>query len=1090
MGKHGWINSWCRFWLGLVLALAGALGGQAAAALNEDTFVLEGKVLDAEGRPVAEAQVELRTFSSGLASTAELSLQQKVTTDAQGAFALRASRGVAMLIARKPGLGVTWTQLQPRLGAERDLVLAPLTTLAGVVVDEVGKPQPDAEVFVAAAFSRQELGGGRQSGGYLSGAPAREHFHARTAADGRFRIEGFPNNATAALAVKAPGKALRAAGEGILRPDSLPWQAGQQDIRLTVEPAGRVEGRIVAETASGTTPVAKLRLQPERPGLVGLGSAETAESGADGTFCVSDVAAGAYQLLASFGTNAMPDWVAEGVAVSVESGKPTSGVGIVATRGGVAEVTVLTRGERNPLAGASVNLFRANSSSAAQSDSAGLARLRLTPGEYRVFVNKDGWQSDQNRLTVEAGETNRIEVELAPLPRLGGVVRRPDGQAAAGLPVTIVGDFSRRDVRITTDAEGRFDTEWNPQRQGQSDRTYCLLIRDAERNLAVAQDVDEETGPLELRLKPGLTLSAQVECGGQPVTNVSAALIFWTGNSGMHLPDLGAAAHTPGRIEIPALPPGRRYGVIVSAPGYGPQQVQVPDTELAAGRVELDPVELKPANLKLAGQVIDAEDKPVAGAYVHLQGGEGQPVGQSRTDREGRFRFEQVCEGWAALSASAANSHGNVRAEGGDTNVVIRLGETSAVYAEGQTHKLTGVVTDPDGKTVAGARLTALPSGSGRGVKTDASGVFALTWRLEPWQAQDGSRALLVVRDADRNLAAAEDLSPDTPKIEVQLQPALALAGRVEAPDGSPLAGAGVGVWLLVARTYSQVEEKPITADAEGRFEIKTLPAGQQYVVFAQAKGRGRHQQQVNSDNQSTRIELDAFVLDLADQVIAGRVVDAKERPVAGAQVHLSGEGQPADGNATTDRQGRFSFQVCAGTMRLFAYSQGGHANASVEAGDTNIVLQLSQDGSGRRVAPRRPSLAGKPLPDLALLGLADDAVPAGQRLLLCLLDLDQRPSRRAARLLTDQHEALRQKGITIVAAQAVVTSAESFKEWQAASPVPFPVGRVSETSEKTAWATGVDSFPWLILTDTARRVVAEGFPIEELEQKLQEAAR
>ena len=86
-------------------------------------------------------------------------------------------------------------------------------------------------------------------------------------------------------------------------------------------------------------------------------------------------------------------------------------------------------------------------------------------------------------------------------------------------------------------------------------------------------------------------------------------------------------------------------------------------------------MELKPANLKLAGQVLDADDKPVAGANVNLNG-EGQPNANARTDREGRFRFEHVCEGPAQLSANSQSSFGNISAEGGDTNVVLRLGQT------------------------------------------------------------------------------------------------------------------------------------------------------------------------------------------------------------------------------------------------------------------------------------------------------------------------------------------------------------------------------------------------------------------------------
>jgi len=77
-----------------------------------------------------------------------------------------------------------------------------------------------------------------------------------------------------------------------------------------------------------------------------------------------------------------------------------------------------------------------------------------------------------------------------------------------------------------------------------------------------------------------------------------------------------------------------------------------------------------------------------------------------------------------------------------------------------------------------------------------------------------------------------------------------------------------------------------------------------------------------------------------------------------------------------------------------------------------------------------------------------------------------------------------------VLAAQAIVTGAEAFKEWQHASPVPFLVGRVSEKSEKTKWATDQESLPWLILTDAAGRVVAEGFALDELDAKLKQPGK
>jgi len=84
----------------------------------------------------------------------------------------------------------------------------------------------------------------------------------------------------------------------------------------------------------------------------------------------------------------------------------------------------------------------------------------------------------------------------------------------------------------------------------------------------------------------------------------------------------------------------------------------------------------------------------------------------------------------------------------------------------------------------------------------------------------------------------------------------------------------------------------------------------------------------------------------------------------------------------------------------------------------------------------------------------------------------------------------LQQKGLTVLGLQAAVTTGDSFKEWKDANPVPFPVGRVPEKADKTKWASEVESLPWLILTDSDRRVTAEGFALDELDAKLKGSAK
>jgi hypothetical protein len=1060
------------------------------------TFNCSGTVTDAAGLPLAGATVEYWRYEGNPFLVNVLELKSQFTTESNGAFQFQVSRASGILLARKPGLAPAWQRLNQPFNSipdlDQHLALTPPRTLAGVVVDEADKPVANAGVSAAAVRCDISLEDGSRSFNYLLGKSARDCFAARTDADGRFRIENFPSNAAAGLTVQSPGKVLRQSPENSFNYNTLPWRAGQEDIKLVVEPAGGIEGTIIVEGSNQPPPVARLELRPEGPASFSFGGLDPVESGAEGAFHISDVPAGSYEIHAVFGTNPVPDWVADATLISVESGKVARGVQVTAARGGLLEVAVLGQDDRKPLAQVMVNAYKDEFPSAASTDSNGIALLRLLPGDYQVTASRESIYPSQTSACVEAGQTNRVEIEIAPPRKITGIVRQPDGQPAAGLLVRLVAVFGPSPREVKTDSGGKFELEWNQRQVAQNIRlnnsTPCLLVRDAEHNLAVAQDLDEDAGPLDLKLAPALTLAGRAECDGQPVTNATASLIFWTGNSGMHLAGLSRATNTPGRFEIPAMPPGRKYGILVSAPGYGQKVIYDVGASAEAGRMELDAFELKPANLYLAGQVLDADDKPAVGANVNLSG-EGQPMTNLTTDRLGRFRFEQVCEGTVQVSANDRGTFGNISAEGGDTNVVVRLGQTSRTSVGSTAHKLKGTVTDADGKPDAGAQVAVFPSNGAGWTKAAANGAFSLTWSLQPFQMQSGGGALLVARDPARNLAAIEELPEDATNLDVKLKPALTVAGLVRNVDDSPIAGAQAGVWLKAGNAYDQLNEQLAAADAQGRYEIKCLPPDAQYMVFATAKGHGRSQQQVEGDSETNRLELPPLILKLADRLLAGQVLNEDDKPVSGANVSLNGIDQP-QGSTTTDSKGRFHFQVCEGRVQLFADSQAAFAQAATEAGDTNVVMTLRSQMGNPLQTPSRAALKGSPLPDLAGVNLAGDAAPAGRPVLLCLFDAGQRSSRHVVQQLGEQAAALRQQGVTVLGVQAAAASDETIAEWQSASPVSFPIGRVTENSAKSKWASSVPELPWLILADAGHRIVAAGFPLDELDAQIKKLAK
>jgi len=784
------------------------------------TIRIAGTVVDSAGKPLAGAVVECYQYDSGYRSfTAnEMRVKQRVTTGTDGAFECRVPANTSMLVVRKPGLAPGWRQFYSLSNhrTEERVILTPPSSIKGIVVDESDDPVAGVEVWLSYACAVVEPEEERRTYNYLTGKPLRDCFSARTAADGTFVIQGFPTNASAEFAVGKSGKVVRSPQRDGISPDTMQYQPGQRDLKLVLDPAGSIEGKVMAKETGQLLAGFSLWAQPTRGGYYGR-EPRPAESGADGIFRLPDLPAGSYSLHARFGTNEPQEWVAETVPVTVESGQTTRDVQVSATRGGFLEVTVIGKTDQQLIGGASINAYKEAYQGGTGSGSNGIALLRLPAGEYSVHAYKEGARSERNEATVEEGRTNQLQIELAPAPKVAGLIRDPSGAAAAGVRVSVFPNWGNEGGEIKTDAQGHYELAWDPQRYGGSDRSHCLMAWDPNRNLATAQELEEGTTKLDLRLEPGLTLVGRVEDGnGKALSKASVRTVFWVGNSGWQFPDKPTRTDARGRFEVAGLPSGRRFSLNATAKGYGSASRNIPE-ESETNRVEVETCVLMIADRKLAGEVIDADEKPAARAWVHMYG-DGQPQGSTRTDEKGRFGFDAVCEGTINVSASLRSAYGNARAQAGDTNVVIRLG---------------------------------------------------------------------------------------------------------------------------VSRSYSSSS------------------------------------------------------------------------------------------------------------------------------------------------APSRSSLKGKPLPNLAVVELNADAVPAGKPVLLCLFDVEQRPSRRFVKQLAEQLDSLQQKGLVVLGLQASITTPGAFKEWKQSNPLAFAVGRVTEKADKTKWAWQVESLPWLILTDSECRVTAEGFALEELDAKL-----
>lgn len=86
---------------------------------------------------------------------------------------------------------------------------------------------------------------------------------------------------------------------------------------------------------------------------------------------------------------------------------------------------------------------------------------------------------------------------------------------------------------------------------------------------------------------------------------------------------------------------------------------------------------------------------------------------------------------------------------------------------------------------------------------------------------------------------------------------------------------------------------------------------------------------------------------------------------------------------------------------------------------------------------------------------------------------------------LAKRAEELKRKGVTVVAVQASKVEKNDLDAWVKKNRIPFPVGMAQSDETKTRFAWGVRSLPWLILTNREHKVIAEGFALQELNDKL-----
>lgn len=276
-----------------------------------------------------------------------------------------------------------------------------------------------------------------------------------------------------------------------------------------------------------------------------------------------------------------------------------------------------------------------------------------------------------------------------------------------------------------------------------------------------------------------------------------------------------------------------QWQLLVRAPGHGTRVLALPVRETSPGDIDVGTVVLQPQAL-LEGRVVDPEGRPVVRAEVTLQGtanGIGQllapgaeaPDPQSHFGRrttftaaDGTFRFAGLGGGSYRLRAQPDGKEWDVA--GGPYELVDGAIFTTPDLVADPGLVIQGSLRLAGGRELpAGSRFTLYAHGEQSEQqygKVAADGAFCIE-RLDP------GTYVLSVLDVPKGFAMAPrpGVAAGTKGLELTLDVAATIEGRVVGPDDQPARGLSVNFW-----PEGVIFSHSVSTDAEGRFRLEAAP--------------------------------------------------------------------------------------------------------------------------------------------------------------------------------------------------------------------------------------------------------------------------
>ncbi|MBK9090864.1 MAG: carboxypeptidase regulatory-like domain-containing protein, partial [Holophagales bacterium] len=639
---------------------------------------LSGRVLDEDGRPVAEAKVlvslgdlgqgQFRLVSQAMASD----LGAEIRSREDGTFsASRLPPGENQrLTAEHPDYekgkvgGISLQPGETRTGAVVTLRRGLVVT--GTVKDPEGNPIAGAELTISPSrVVRSSRGGMRMLmafGGLLSDVPT-----AKSGADGRFELKGIPAGDWG-LTAKAPGRATE-----VVDPVRLVRDTRPEPIDIVLFPGAAIAGFVLRKTGGGAEGYAVIPRPSGKPAAVVFGSGAT-PTGPDGAFLLDGLKAGEVYDLQLFGGASMGpgpakkgivapaanvEWIVEGagriegVAVDGRTGQPLTSfeVSYQPDRfGGSAMMWSSRRAGRGT--------GRVGDPALVEAPDGRFVLEDVPAGKWLVSVTAKGYQDGRAAGVVveEATTTDGVEIRVSPGSTLK--VRVTDAKSGRGVPEAQVGvaaeaggstfQSSSAGGLLLTDVDGRFEAEGlapgkvkvSVAHADYTDRTESVELKEGGSSVEVALSRGSSLG--------GVVLSET----RQPVPGAEVAL------EGANAPGRGfgsgggesATTDASGRFRFDHLSPGR-YTLGASVPAQAAEPVEA---IVVAGESKDDVTLVLAGGATIRGVVSGLSETLRAGVGVNASGPRDYWA-SARTGADGRFELSGAPAGTISLRATAGD---------------------------------------------------------------------------------------------------------------------------------------------------------------------------------------------------------------------------------------------------------------------------------------------------------------------------------------------------------------------------------------------------------------------------------------------------